>query len=199
MKLIIIAVLLIACMSFANEDKTAKQINYNVIRNNEIIGSIQVSYTTKNDSIIYYLDSHINVKCLFRFDIRGKETSIFKNDTMIYSSVYRRINDKVKSNHNVLYKNMKYHEAVDVNNIIPMDLTRIQHNLVSLYFFEPKTVRQVYCAYLKAIVDVESLGNNKYKVELSNGKYNIFHYQNGVCIKIEAHSRIFSVVLVPDA
>ena len=70
MKLIIIPVLLIVFMSFAIEDKSIKQLDYNVIRNNDIIGSIQVSYTAKNDSIIYYLDSHINVKCLFKRDSR---------------------------------------------------------------------------------------------------------------------------------
>jgi hypothetical protein len=169
-----------------------------VIRNNDVIGSINVSCAIKNDSTTYYLDSHINVKCLFTFNIKGKETSIFKNNMLVYSSVFRKINDKVKSKHKVIYKNKQYHEK-SAKALIPLDLNRIQNNLVSLYFNEPKKINHVYSAYLKEVVDVEFMGQGRYKVDLSTGKYNIFHYKNGKCIKIEAFSRFFSVTLIPDS
>ena len=44
---------------------------------------------------------------------------------------------------------------------------------------------------------VEPLGKGIYKVELSKGKYNIFHYKNGRCVKIEAVSPLFDVTLIP--
>ena len=193
----IISMLLLTSVVFAHE-KPLKQINYKVIRNNALIGFINVSCITKNDSIIYYLDGHINVNFLVRFDIKGRETSIFKDNTLVYSSVFRKINDKVKSKYKVIYKDRQYHEE-GAKALIPLDLNRIQNNLVSLYFNEPKKINRVYSAYLKEVVDVQFMGNGKYKVDLSNGKYNIFHYNHGKCVMIEVYSRFFSVTLIPDS
>jgi hypothetical protein len=47
------------------------------------------------------------------------------------------------------------------------------------------------------MLKVNPMGDGAYKVEFSKGKYNIFHYKNGRCTKIEAVSPMFDVTLIP--
>ncbi|GAA4812859.1 DUF6134 family protein [Litoribaculum gwangyangense] len=182
--------------SYANDKKPLEQISYNVVRNNEIIGTIKVSCNTKSDSTIYALESSIDVKYILKFSIRGKETAIYKNGILIYSSVYRKVNNKIKANHSVTYKNDSYHlEIGDTEKQLGFE--DIQDNLVMLYFKEPKNLNRIYCDNLKRMVNLEPLGEGKYKVAFSEDKFNIFHYENGRCVKVEANSSLFSVTLIP--
>lgn len=182
--------------SYANDKNPLEQISYNVVRNNVTIGTIKVSCNTKSDSTIYALESSIDVRYVLKFSIRGKETAIYKNGVLVYSSVYRKVNNKVKANHNVTYKNDNYHLEVDGTKK-ELDFKDIQDNLVMLYFKEPKGVKHIYCDNVKRMVNLEPMGKGKYKVAFSDGKYNIFHYENGKCVRVEANSSLFSVTLIP--
>ncbi len=196
MKLKIAAALFIVTTSHANDKKQVQHVSYNVVRNNTVIGTINVTCDIENDSTIYSLDSDIDVRFLLKFSIKGEETSIYKNGILIYSSVFRKVNNKVKAHHNVVYRNKKYHLKKSGSSK-KLDFTTIRDNLVMLYFKEPKGVKSIYCDNIKSIVKLEELGNGKYKVDFSDGKFNIFHYENGKCVKVEANSALFSVTLIP--
>jgi hypothetical protein len=68
---------------------------------------------------------------------------------------------------------------------------------MSLYLTEPVGIATVFCDNQKEMVKVIPMGDGIYKVELSKGKYNVFHYKNGRCTKIEAVSPMFDVTLIP--
>ncbi|MBC3757222.1 hypothetical protein H7U19_02320 [Hyunsoonleella sp. SJ7] len=197
LKLRILGVLLfLTASSYGNETKPIQQISYNVVRNQTVIGTLKVTCGMENSATIYYLESNIDVRFILRFVIKGKETSVYKNGVMVYSSVFRKVNNTVKANHNVVYENQNYHEK-SANTTKVLDFETIQDNLVKLYLNEPKGIKNVYCDNIRRIVRLETLGNGKYKVDFSDGKYNIFHYKDGKCVKIEANSTLFSVTLIP--
>jgi hypothetical protein len=167
-----------------------------VVKNNSVIGTINITRLTQKDSVVYSLQSNIKAKYILKFNISGKETSIYKNDVLVYSSVLRKFNNQVKANHTIIYKNKQYHLKLS-GNLQPLNFNEIQQNLVMLYFKEPKGFTSIFCDNLKQMVKLKPLGNGRYKVPFSNGKHNIFHYKNGKCIKIEAKSNLFNVTLIP--
>ncbi|WP_242085612.1 DUF6134 family protein [Aestuariivivens sediminis] len=178
------------------EKEPINQVSFKVVRNSKVIGKINISCRTQNDSTTYVLESQIKAKYILAFHIKGKETTIFKNDILIYSSVFRKINNKVKSNHSIIYKNNRYfldksgqQEALQFN--------EIHRNLVTLYVTEPKNTHSIYVDNETRMIRVKAIGEGKYKVSFSNSNYNIFHYENGRCVKVEANSSLFNVTLIP--
>lgn len=173
-----------------------KSLTYNIIRNDEVIGKIEIILTTIGDSIVYDIESDVLAKFILKFKVVGKEKYIYKNGTLVYSSLFRTLNNKVKTNHSIQYNKGEY-SLKTPEKIIPLNLNDIKCNLMILYISEPIGVESVFCDNQQQMVKVKPLGNGIYKVELSNGKYNIFHYENGRCVKVNAVSPLFDVTIIP--
>jgi hypothetical protein len=186
----------IACSFAFTYMSNSKVITYHVVKNNEVIGTIKMNKEIFDDSIVYDLESAIEAKFLLKFNIIGKEKSIYKNGLLVYSSVFRSLNNKTKGNHKIIFKDEQYHVQSD-GNIEVINVHPIKQNLITLYFNEPIGITTVFCDNSKEMVSVNELGNGKYRVDLSKGKYNIFHYKDGKCIKVEAVSTLFNVTLIP--
>lgn len=195
LKTALFLVVIISLFAFTSLEEH-KALTYNVVKNNDVIGTITLNKNTIGDSIIFTLESHIKATFLFEFNIIGKEKSIYKNTTLVYSSVFRTLNNKVKANHQIVLKKGAYHLQSN-ESTQAVNLNCIKQNLVKLYFKEPIGLTSVFCDNLKKTVKVKPLGNSKYMVDFSKGKYNIFHYKNGKCIKIEAKSKLFNVTIIP--
>jgi Domain of unknown function (DUF6134) len=192
---VVLCFLIVTC-TYGSNDKPAKYITYNVVKNNKVIGTIQIDQYAAGDSIVYNLESNIQAKLILEFNISGKEKSVYKDGILIYSSVYRRVNNKVKTNHNISYSDGQY-QLNSFDKVTNLNLTAIEQNLVALYFKEPKDIDALYCDNLKQMIAVKPLGDGAYRVDFSSGTYNIFHYKNGKCVKIDANSKLFNVTLIP--
>ena len=180
---------------FNNPDKETPKV-FQIVKNHKVIGTISMVRKVFGDSIIYDAESQINVRFLLRFKITGKEKSVFRHGVLVYSSVYRELNNKVKANHVIARQGSSY-SLNDNNKTEVLDINSIEQNLVTLYFQEPKNVTSIFCDNQKEMIQIKNLGQGKYKVEISNGKYNIFHYKDGKCVEVEAVSPMFDVILKP--
>ncbi len=169
---------------------------FNVIKNNTVIGTIRITESKSKDSVIYTLDSEVEMQFILKYKVVGKEKYIYKAGTLIYASLFRTLNNKAKTNHSIVYDQGQY-SIQTPNKISPLDVDKIKQNLVTLYLYEPIGIESVFCDNQKQMVNVKSLGNGCYKVELSKGEYNIFQYKNGRCVKIVAVSPMFDVTLIP--
>ncbi|TNJ44687.1 hypothetical protein KFZ70_01520 [Tamlana fucoidanivorans] len=195
-KLKLLLTLFTVTISFASNTDPNTHLTYNVVRNNHVIGTISINRMFSEDSIAYYLESKIQAKALFKFVIIGKETSIYKDGLLTYSSIFRKVNNKIKANHKLVFKGVTY-KNLNADKHHQLNHTKIHRNLVTLFFVEPKGVSEVFCDFEKRMVRLEYLGHGKYKVIFNGGKYNIYHYRNGKCVKIEANSTLFDVDLIP--
>ncbi|MFC4723388.1 DUF6134 family protein [Geojedonia litorea] len=196
-KIFALVLLLILTSTHAlNNPIKEKPMVFQIMKNQKVIGTINMIKTVSGDSITYNSESNINAKFVLSFKIIGKEKSVFRNGTLVYSSVYRTLNRKVKANHSIVQKNRTYN-IKENNKTEVLNIPNIQQNLITLYFNEPNGIASVFCDNQKEMIDVSYLGDGKYKVEIANGKYNIFHYKNGACVKVEAVSPMFDVVLMP--
>lgn len=182
---------------YANDGEGNPQLHaYNVVKNNTIIGSIKVSIDVVGDSTIYLLESTIKIKYLVAFNISSKEKSVYKNGLLVYSSIYRIFNNKVKANHNITLEDGHYKLEMS-DELKELEIEMIRSNLLTLFFKEPINIKETYSDNLRKLVRVIPLNQGKYKVDFSKGKYNIFHYKNGKCEKIEAFNSLFHVTLIP--
>jgi hypothetical protein len=189
--------LLLISMSSLNEELPVTELlSFTVINKNATIGFINIEKQTQNETTTYTINSDISAKVLFKFNAVAKETSIYKRDTLVFSSVYRKLNNKEKRNQSLLFNNGTY-TLKNKNKVEPLNIDFITRNLVTLYFQEPVGVTSVFCDNQNEMVQVKSLGNGRYKVQFSKGKYNIFHYKDGKCVKIEAVNPMFEVTLIP--
>lgn len=179
------------------DDRNENKIEFRIVRNDRDIGAIMINQSATGDSIIYSINCDVKVNFIFSFEVVGKEKYIYKNGTLIYSSLYRTLNNSVKANHSILYNDGEYtlHTNEKISSLNIKDA--IKYNLMVLYVNEPIGIDYVFCDNQQQMVKVKPIATSIYKVELSKGKYNIFHYDNGRCIKVEAVSPLFKVNLIP--
>ncbi|MFL1013030.1 DUF6134 family protein [Flavisericum labens] len=195
LKSVFFLVAILSSLAFNDTDRS-KALTYHVVKNNKVIGTININKNGIGDSTIYHLKSHIQAKFLFKFNVIGQEKSIFKNGVLVYSSVFRTLNNKTKVNHKIVFKDGRYN--LNITGLSGASNTSlIKRNLITLYFNEPIGVETVFCDNLKKMVAVKPLGDGTYKVDFEYGKHNVFHYKNGKCIKVEAVSKLFNVILIP--
>lgn len=182
--------------SFAFTKDNLKTLKYQVVKNNEVIGTININRREINDSVIYTSESQISARFLMAFNVTANEKSVFKKSVLVYSSIFRTLNNKTKTNYEIVFENGQY-QLQTSNNSETLNFNLITENLISLYFKEPCGVSTVFCDNLRIMGKIKPLGDCKYKVELSNRAYNIFHYKNGKCIKIEVVNKLYCVTLFP--
>jgi hypothetical protein len=193
-KAFLFGIAVISSLAFT-KDKS-EVLTYHVIKNDAIIGTININKTVLDNSVIYSSESQIKAKFLITFNVATKEKAVFKNGVLVYSSIFRTINSKTKTNNEIVFENGQYLLQTSENSQ-SLNFNKITQNLVTLYFNEPNGASSVFCDNLRTMVKIIPLGDCKYKVELSSGAFNIFHYQNGKCIKIEAVSNLYNVTLIP--
>lgn len=191
-----IAVLFLLAFISSYGNNPTNSIVFNIVKNNTVIGTISITENRTNDSVIYNIESNVEAQFILKFKVVAKEKYIYKAGTLIYSSLFRMLNNKVKTNHSIQYNKGEYSLKTS-EKVRALNIEEIKCNLTILYVNEPIGIKSVFCDNQQEMVNVVPMGKGIYKVELSKGKYNIFHYKNGRCVKIEAVSPLYDVTLIP--
>lgn len=191
-------ILLFLFVSFTNVEhnsETFEMIQFDIVKKSKIIGFINLQKQNSLETTTYSIRSEVNAKILLEFKVRCQETYMYKNDTLIYSSIYRTINDKVKVNQSLSYKKGKYFLKHKKGNQL-LNKGVIKFNLIQMYLKEPVNIKQVYCDKLNRYLKINKIDANRYKISFPNKSYNIFNYENGKCILIEVVGSFYKVKLV---
>jgi hypothetical protein len=191
---VLLAVLLVTGVKANNSPIESQSIIFNVINKNKLIGAIYIDKFITTDSVTYTLESNIKTKLILKFNIHGKERSIYKRGKLVYSSVYRKLNNKVKIDQEVVLMDNQYF-IKSTGNVKLEKEKPIDFNLVKLFFIEPIGIKEVYCDKLKRYVPIEKMASHRYKVIFNKDNYSIFNYENGVCISVNAIGSFFKVKL----
>ena len=186
--------LLISMISPGVVENTSEHVEFEILNKDRIIGFINIDKRIEGTRTTYQVASRVETKLLIKFKAIGNETSVYENDTLVYSSMYRKVNKKIKVDQIVEFKDGNYYlndkQIVDLN-----DPKIIRCNLVQLYFDEPVGISKVYCDKQKRYLNIEPIGEGKYKLQFKKGNYSVFKYQNGKCISIDAVGTFFKVRL----
>lgn len=189
--------LLVSFTSGEHNSEPIEMIRFDIVKKSKVIGFIDIEKQNSNETITYRINSEVNTRFLIEFKVRSKETYLYEKDTLIYSSIYRTINDRVKVNQSLTFNEGNYILKQKEGDRL-LDNGVIKCNLIQLYFKEPVNKRQVYCDKLNQYLPIKEIDRNKYKIIFPNKSYNIFNYENGKCVLVEAVGSFYKVKLLPN-
>lgn len=170
-------------------------LTYNVVQNNDVIGWLKLDKRDSANSSFIKFSSEIKKRVVFLFTIIEKQEAFFQNGIMTYSYVYRKINDNIKVNKLTTYVSGHYLVKKDKSST-PLMLNNIAYNQLSLYFYEPATIQQVYSDNYEQYLKIEKSGNQYYTLKLPGGNKNTYYYSNGVCTKVKVEQSLFTVEFI---
>lgn len=169
-----------------------KTVNYNVLRNGDIIGQMQFYQKTNNNDVFLKISSEVKTRLIFDIDIKTEEGSHFKNGKLISSYVKRHVNGKEKANKTTQLVDSSYKTLAE-NKKGQIKQQYIDYNLMLLYSKEPADENQVYSDSFQQFLVIKKIKNHSYRIVLPDGNYNDYHFLNGICQKVELHHSLFII------
>ncbi len=170
----------------------AQQYHYNVLYRGNNIGNMYLTQIQNGDELSIKLTTNIKMNMLLSVSVYDAEEALYKEDKLIYSTVYRKVNGKQKANRQTKYYNGCY-EIVTEGKKGKLNKTSINYNLARLYCKEPVNITEVYSDAFQQFLNIEALGAHKYKLALPDSNYNVYYYKNGICNKVEVHHTFYTV------
>lgn len=142
------------------------------------------------DTVTYYtLDSKVKFWFFVTINVEHKTQVLYHNDKLIYSKS-TSVSNKGNFTSDIVWNKDKY----DVN-VNSYDYTNkksinkpITHNVVKLYFNEPKTVKKILLDGFGLITDVTTSKAGLYQVDVLGNK-NSFEYKDGKLIQANMYSK----------
>ncbi len=170
-------------------------LNYKIVQGGDDIGWLRLEKNITGSRTNLSLVSELRTRIIFLIEVSAKETSIFENGSLLYSSQYRKTNGTVKVNKQTSRVVDKY--VVNDNGekqylAIPVVVT----NLLSLYFQEPISFSTVYCDKYETFIKIAKTDDGGYKVEFPDGNSNTFYYTWGVCTKIKISHTFYTAQII---
>ena len=170
-------------------------LNYKIVQGGDDIGWLRLEKNITGGRTNLSLVSELKTRVIFLIEVSAKETSIFENGLLLYSSQYRKTNGTIKVNKQTSRVVDKY--VVNENGekqylAIPVVVT----NLLSLYFQEPTSFSTVYCDKYETFIKIAKTDDGGYKVEFPDGNSNTFYYTWGVCTKIKISHTFYTAQII---
>jgi hypothetical protein len=137
------------------------------------------------------LESDINARLIFTLKARTIEESVFRENVMIRSSLYRELNGKEKVKSLTLLQGDQYLIKKPTRTEYFTN-SLIRYNMLSLYFYEPRHVSQVYSDNFQQHLDIQKIADRHYRVHFPDGSHNEYYYEDGICTGIRVYHTFYS-------
>jgi hypothetical protein len=186
--LLITIIVSIHCICVAQ----SQTLKYKVVQNNNVIGWLKLEKRDSVNTSVITFSSEIKKRFLLLFTIIETQEVFFQNGVMMHSHVYRKVNSDVKVNKRTTYAGNHY-EVTKGKSSTQVNLGNITYNQLSLYFFEPVNIKQVYSDNYERYLKIEKTGTEFYTMELPEGNKNYYYYKNGICSKVKVEQSLFTV------
>ena len=88
------------------------------------------------------------------------------------------------------------YEIKKEKSITQVKLNNIAYTQLSLYFFEPVNVSQVYSDKYEQYLKIEKKQNQLYAIDFPDGNKNYYSYSNGVCSRVRVEQSLFTIEFI---
>ncbi|MBD3906463.1 hypothetical protein NAL32_17350 [Chryseobacterium sp. Ch-15] len=157
---------------------------YDVIHNDKIVGSTMINRVGDEKKFIINLKMTADISFFInRVVIVGKENAVFENSVLKSGSVFRKVNDKVKTDNWIKFDNNRY-MLYDGNLLSYLSTGEIRNNMLSLFFNEPVNLKKVYSDNQQKLVELKVSSTNTYSVPGKNQSLTTFVYKDGKCSQV---------------
>src|SRR3989337_1674373 len=92
---VLITFFLLSSFVIYSQDQT---LNYNIFYKGNIVGNMQINKRVNNENVYLMMVSRVRMKVFTSFRVYIEEQSLFNKGKLMYTSVYREVNGKVKAN-----------------------------------------------------------------------------------------------------
>lgn len=171
------------------------RLRYKIVQGGDTMGWLILDKNVTKDSSSLSMISQIKKRILFLVTVLAKESAVYKNGQLVYSSQFRKTNDETKVDKQTKFIAGRYVVTED-GELQNLSYSFIGSNLLSLYFHEPVGITTVYCDKQSCFVDVTKTNDGGYKVKFPDGNSNCFYYANGVCTKILISHTFYSAQII---
>ncbi|NJO24603.1 MAG: hypothetical protein HC867_00700 [Bacteroidia bacterium] len=72
----------------------------------------------------------------------------------------------------------------------------LQNSILALYHKEPVSIRRVYSDNHQQFLEIVKSGEHSYKLVFPDGKFNEYHYRNGICAAIDIHHPLYKATVL---
>ncbi len=172
-----------------------KKFSYNVIQDGDKIGSLVLEKKDSSNTIFLNMESSVYKKFILSISIYEKQRAIIENGEIIYSSIYRKVNSKIKTNRALVKKTSGY-QTIDKNKAQPLGILSIKRNQLHLYFEEPINYTEVYSDQFMCFLQIKKIKDGEYKINLPDGNTNYYYYKNNTCCRIKLDHTFFTAEFI---
>lgn len=172
------------------EEKTA---TYLIKRNGTVIGQLLLQQKQHGAETFLKMSSKVKTRFIFEINVQTADESFFKNGQLQYSSVYRKVNGKEKENRQTKLLQQNY--QLLAGNKSSWFNASINYNMMLLYCQEPIHILQVYSDHFQQMLPIKKIGTNNYRIDLPDGNYNTYYFQNGSCKTVEIHHSLYTITM----
>lgn len=191
LKLMLVVLLSIAINTQAQQNK----FEYTIKRNGDAVGTIHFTQGITGNRTVLTMESEVNTRFIFNFKANAKEEVIYDNGIMTWSSIYRKLNGKVKVDKKTKATGNAY-TVFKGNKTETLTNYPIRYNMLSIYISEPVNVTQVYSDNFQRQVNIQKIADHHYKIKFPDGNYSEYFYTNGICSKVEIHHSLYRATIV---
>jgi len=162
------------------------------------VGYLNIVHTRGSEKSRIQVHSEVEARFIFKYTAFGRETYEYRNDTLMHSDVFRKVNNRI-SLQQTLVKHPEGYRYSDQNSYLILPISVVRLNMTRLFVQEPLDQEQVFSDRFTQWIPIKRLEKHQYKVALPNGSDNIFTYENGKCTSVVSSGSFYTVRLVPQA
>ena len=185
-KSLLIAILLLPGIPYAQEKVS--------VYNDAVIGKMQFRQKVDGDNLYLAMTSEAQIRFIYSFRVKTLDKSCFADGKLLHSSVYRNVNGKEKDNRKTRLVNDTY--QVQAGNAVSQISSPIYYNMMLLYCREPVTINRVYSDNFQRFLSIKKTGTHSYRINLPDGNYNDYHFENGICSRVIVHQSLYTIQMV---
>ncbi len=163
---------------------------YNVSYKGDNVGNMQLYQNKTGENVYMKMVSNVQMNFIINIKVNTEEESLFQSGKLIYSNVSRKVNGKEKLNKQTKATGDTYQTSSD-GKPGPINNKLIDYNFNLLYCIEPVNIQIVYSDNFQQFLQIQKV--SKYKIELPDGNYNYYSFQNGICNKVEVHHTFYTI------
>lgn len=165
-------------------------LRYSINRHGKQVGSLNFKKVKAGDKTSYVIESDVKVSMILSIHVEAKESSLYQNDILQSSSLFRKVNGNKKINRQIKNNGTGLTVTEDGEEEVLKNFS-VKYNMHCLYVQEPVYFTNVFSDNYKQFIPIKKVTEHQYKVSFPDGNSNEYFYANGVCRQVNVRSKLF--------
>ncbi len=168
---------------------------YKIARDGKQIGWMKLQKTDSANRMMLSLNSEVKTRFVFDIAIDVTDLATFEEGKLVHSATIRRTNNRTKLDKQTRRLGTKYEISQEGKTRL-QSFPVIHANLLSMYFFEPAGLQEIYSDMHERFIPVKRIKEGSYEVKFPDGNSNVFFYAGGLCTRIKIKHSFYTAEIL---